>query len=72
MINSTEINKSNTTRYPWIGEHIGLGLVVLFTSPQSGVSIKNRLIPNLVGEYETNWSEGAYTTYTGVLELSNK
>ena len=61
--------------YPYIGRSEPRGIVVLFTSPEAGVSLvgfDGACIPYPVGQYRTDWCESNFQLVDDVFTLQMK
>lgn len=69
-IKESYTNPSQT--YPWIGVYRDdEDLMVLFTSPATGICLREKKTNHGVGKYNTIWSELNFKPFYGEITLSN-
>ena len=64
-------DKLSKSKYPYLGKS-ELGLIVLFTSANTGVQVNESSLKNrFVGFYTDRWAEEDFVKFTGTVTLSN-
>lgn len=64
-------NESKKEKYPYIGKHDSIDLIVLFTSHDEGVCLHSTDEGSKVGEYSDIWDENNFNVYGKTITLSN-
>ena len=72
IISTLGKNEESTSRYPYIGKHTGMDLIIMFTDDSKGVVIYSDEDDHYVGECIEDINENGFEIYNEPITVRNR